>query len=462
MLSLSAVAVMVAHGGALLVASAMSNGGAAHRPASPTVAEPDFEPDEVAVFESCGADAALVAAARAALCFAPWQREDLDAIGCSAEVSTQWSRDTAECSAPLQDTALSLMSAETTRKIKELDPEELLAKPLPTPAEPPTPVELPVQLAMQPPPPPPPAAPARPMQIVETVNSNTATEPENTRFLSENNIKVDKQTVARGAVNEPMIAKPQAPELVASKDPREASVRENPLDRPIGSNVNAPDSPGPLAMRTPGAKAPSATPQEAKVRGAIAGTEGRVGDGAAAKRGDGAITQPKRDQSELAPGQAGAGGGAPRVLNLKPSQAVLDRVTGGGSVDHLEDVENGAETALNSKRWVHASFFNRVKRQVAQSWQPGTVFGRRHSSSGMDKTWPTEVRVTLRPNGELASVIVVQGCGLQELDDEAMRAFRAAGPFPNPPQELVSKGVIVFEFGFFFEVGGSRTMWRQL
>ena len=461
MLSLSAVVVMVAHGGVLLIASAMSNGGG-HRTGSLVAAAPAFEPDEIAMFESCGSDAALVAAARAALCFAPWQREDLDANGCSAEVAAQWSRDSAQCAAPLQDTALSLMSPEATRKIKELDPEELLAKVLPTPAAPPKPVELPVQLAMQPPPPPPPAAPERPMQIVETVNSNTETAPDNTRFLSENNIKVDKQTVARGAVNEPMIAKPQAPELVASREPREASVRDKPLDRPIGSKLNAPDAPGPLSMRAPGAKAPSATPQAAKVRGTIAGTDGRAGDGAAAKRGDGAITQPKRDQSELAPGQAGAGGGAPRVLNLKPSQAVLDRVTGGGSVDHLEDVENGAETALNSKSWVHAGFFNRVKRQVAQVWQPGTVFGRRHSSSGMDKTWPTEVRVTLRPNGELASVIVLKGCGLQELDDEAMRAFRAAGPFPNPPRDLVRNGVIVFEFGFFFEVGGSRTMWRQL
>lgn len=453
---------MVAHGGALLVASAMNNGGGRPRREATAPVLPEFEPDEIAVFESCGADAALVAAARAALCFAPWQREDLDANGCTAEVAAQWSRDSAACAAPLQDTALSLMSPEATRNIKELDPEVLLAKALATPPAPTKPVELPVQLAMQPPPPPPPSAPTRPMQVVETANSNTDVEPDNSRFLSEHNIKVEKQTVARGAVNEPMIAKPQAPELTASEAPREASVRKIQRDRPIGSKLNAPDAPGPLAMRPPGAKAPSATPQEAKVRGAIAGTQGRVGDGATPKRGDGAITQPQRDQREVAPGQAGGGGGAPRVLNLTPSQAVLDRVTGGGSVDHLEDVANGAETELNSKRWVHASFFNRVKRQVAQSWQPGVVFGRKHSGSGMDKTWPTEVRVTLRPTGELASVIVLKGCGLQELDDEAVRAFRAAGPFPNPPQALVSNGVIVFEFGFFFEVGGSRTMWRQL
>ena len=78
-------------------------------------------------------------------------------------------------------------------------------------------------------------------------------------------------------------------------------------------------------------------------------------------------------------GQSGAGGGAPRVPNLKPTKEVLERALGGGSVDHLEDVESGDETALSAKRWIYASFFNRVKRQVAQNWDPQTVWRRRRS-----------------------------------------------------------------------------------
>ncbi|HPH67634.1 MAG TPA: energy transducer TonB [Kofleriaceae bacterium] len=457
-LPLASTVAVVVHVGVLLAASAMTNGG---RPAPPTPAATLLdEPADIELYESCGTDAALVAAARSALCFAPWQRSDVDTTACAAEVQKQWGRDNAECRVVPADTALSLMSPDATKKIKELDPEVLLAKPL---APAPKPVQLPVELAMQQPPPPPPPAPTRPMQIVETVNSNTDTEPDNTRFLSENNIKVDKQTVARGAVQEPMIAKPKAPELVATNDAREASMQKDPGNRPVGTSPKAPDAPGPLAMRTVGAKAPSETPQDAKTRGQIAGIDGRTGDGAAAKRGDGAITQAKREQSELAPGQSGAGGGVPRVPNLKPSAEVLERVAGGGSVDHLDDVEKGDETALNSKRWVHASFFNRVKRSVAQAWQPGVVFGRKYgNSASSDKTWPTEVRVTLRPNGSLADVVVLKGCGLAELDEEALRSFRVAGPFPNPPAELVKNGVIVFEFGFFFEVSGSRTIWRQL
>ena len=71
-------------------------------------------------------------------------------------------------------------------------------------------------------------------------------------------------------------------------------------------------------------------------------------------------------------------------------------------------------------------------------------------------------REMLEPVKAEADVVVLKGCGLAELDEEALRSFRVAGPFPNPPAELVKNGVIVFEFGFFFEVSGSRTIWRQL
>jgi TonB family protein len=173
--------------------------------------------------------------------------------------------------------------------------------------------------------------------------------------------------------------------------------------------------------------------------------------------------QNKREQSELPKGQGGAGGGAPRVPNLAPKAETLERVAGGGSVDHLEDVVEGDKTALNAREFIYASFFNRIKRQVAQVWQPGSVFSRAGAAQNATaKTWPTEVRVSLRPDGRLAAIIITKASGMTELDSEAIRSFRAAGPFPNPPAELVKNGLIQFEFGFFFEVNSSRTTWRQL
>ena len=122
----------------------------------------------------------------------------------------------------------------------------------------------------------------------------------------------------------------------------------------------------------------------------------------------------------------------PRVLNLKPSDDVLERVVGSGSVDHLEDVDNGDETALNSRRWVYASFFNRLKRQVQQIWDPTSVW-RRHDPTGAVygfKTRITELRVSLTRKGEIENIVVTSPSGVSALDEEGVRALRSAGQRP--------------------------------
>jgi TonB family protein len=70
--------------------------------------------------------------------------------------------------------------------------------------------------------------------------------------------------------------------------------------------------------------------------------------------------------------------------------------------------------------------------------------------------------VSLSPKGDLAKIVVTSPSGVRELDDEAVRAFRAAAPFPNPPDGLLKGELITFEFSFHFEIGGARTSWRVL
>ena len=66
------------------------------------------------------------------------------------------------------------------------------------------------------------------------------------------------------------------------------------------------------------------------------------------------------------------------------------------------------------------------------------------------------MRVRLKPDGHLQNVELESPSGLEFLDDEALQAFRAAQPFPNPPRQLVdsSDGLINFQFGFLFELSG--------
>jgi TonB family protein len=416
---------------------------------------------------SCSGDVLLATAARAATCLSPWQS---DQPQCAEDLQMTFWMDLSACLGRGQTIAPVAMTTVQPREIEKLvaiDPEPLLEE-LREQDKPPPPPPQPQLQPNTPPPPPPPAPPPpkRPKQVVETAKPNTEQEPDNARFLAEHNTKVEKQKVARGTPKEPMVAKSKPEELKAVEKPKdEPSIAKKPeLDNP-GKNPNAPPVPGTLVMRKPGAPAPNEVPQDAKTRGERGEKQPIVANGGIPRRGDGAIEQQRRDPGQQTKGQGGAGGGAPQVPNLKPSREQLERIVGGGNVDHLEEVENGDETALNAKRWVYASFFNRMKRQVAQNWDPQTVW-RRSDPSGQKhgfKTRVTEVRVSLSSRGELSKIVVTSGSGVQELDDEAVRSFHAAAPFPNPPDGLVGKdGNITFAFSFYFEIGAPRTSWRVI
>jgi TonB family protein len=119
------------------------------------------------------------------------------------------------------------------------------------------------------------------------------------------------------------------------------------------------------------------------------------------------------------------------------------------------------EDALNAKRRVYGHFFNSVKRKVFQRWEPGPVWRRldptRKANSAPVRT--TGVRVSLSRSGELASIVVTSPSGVQELDDEAVRAFRIAAPFGEPPAALAQNdGLITVPFSFHFQVGGQQRM----
>lgn len=152
-------------------------------------------------------------------------------------------------------------------------------------------------------------------------------------------------------------------------------------------------------------------------------------------------------------GRAGAEG----AVNLLPSQAVLDSISGAAANDHLQDVDEGDGTFLNTREWKYASFFNRVKQSVGQHWNPNAQLRLRDPTlqiyGGRDRQ--TLLQVTLTPDGRLKDAWVEKSSGLDFLDLEAIKAFERAQPFPNPPAGLLATDELVrFRFGFYLEMTG--------
>ena len=125
-----------------------------------------------------------------------------------------------------------------------------------------------------------------------------------------------------------------------------------------------------------------------------------------------------------------------------------------GTSDYLETVKPGSETLLNTREFAYFSFYQRVRRQLEQFWEPGLrerikkIYDRgRQIASERDHS--TRLLVVMDDKGIIKRVQVKNTSGVLDLDDAAIEAFNKAGPFPNPPRGMVeSDGYVRVEWEF--------------
>lgn len=121
----------------------------------------------------------------------------------------------------------------------------------------------------------------------------------------------------------------------------------------------------------------------------------------------------------------------------------------------------GESVSLNTIELLGAQYFNRIRRQVNFYWDqnlqnlPASV---RLSAP----LYRTVVKVTLDGNGGLDNIILSRESGNGPVDECVIEAFKIAGPFPNPPQELIARDGRVYlpDFDFNVEVGHAQMQYR--
>ena len=96
----------------------------------------------------------------------------------------------------------------------------------------------------------------------------------------------------------------------------------------------------------------------------------------------------------------------------------------------------------------YATFFKRVKQEVARRWQP-TAAMPLDPSFGSSENRRTVLMVTLDAEGRIDDLSVVQSSGSPSFDREASEAFERAQPFANPPPRLLdARRRVRFTFAF--------------
>lgn len=146
----------------------------------------------------------------------------------------------------------------------------------------------------------------------------------------------------------------------------------------------------------------------------------------------------------------------------KAGQGGTEGAQGTGDVsrnnDHVKDVDQGLETLLNTREFKYYSYYNRIRRQLAQHWEGKVrekltkMYREKRAPANLNEDRITKVIVVLNAAGTLVKVQVLSDSGIRDLDDAAVEAFRAAAPFPNPPKGIVEPdGTVKIRWDFVLE-----------
>jgi TonB family protein len=121
--------------------------------------------------------------------------------------------------------------------------------------------------------------------------------------------------------------------------------------------------------------------------------------------------------------------------------------------DYIEDLPLGDFTKLNTVEYKYYGFFFRIKQKLEQFWGSSIqTVARKMFKQGRripaNKHYITSLIISMDNNGKILKVDVDSTSGVRELDGAAIGAFNKAGPFPNPPKGLIKNGIATIRWKF--------------
>ena len=288
-------------------------------------------------------------------------------------------------------------------------------------------------------------------QVVDTATGNDQ-KPAETRFLSEHDNKVAKETRAREQT--PFYSRAMAQQTTTH--PPDPALKKT-QQKEKGTQGTSEDA----ARREAKTEVARREIPAVAERDSNASLERAKGD--APTTDDAHTAHFNSSQLMIKPGslasatsQPGSDGkaGSPDAPDNSNASGVTGDAVGAAPNDFLQGMQIGDGTFLNTREFKYASFFNRIKQAVGEQWSPNDVI-RKKDPQGRRTLYQsriTVVGVTLDEDGNIVNIQVTESCGIDFLDVEAVAAFQRAQPFVNPPLGLLDADRHVsFRFGFHID-----------
>lgn len=119
-----------------------------------------------------------------------------------------------------------------------------------------------------------------------------------------------------------------------------------------------------------------------------------------------------------------------------------------------KDLRKGMFNVLNTDYLTFYSFYERFGSMIRFTWArqleglANNAQLRQQLNSSNNREWTTELKVWLKPNGEILRVAVMKPSGIPMIDKAHQQTFYDVGLVPNPPKEMVKEdGTIPIDVG---------------
>ena len=227
--------------------------------------------------------------------------------------------------------------------------------------------------------------------------------------------------------------------------PAENQAEKDKKRRMIVESERAPDA------RTPDKDAYLGERDQVVARQTRAARVGRFTEAAPGRQGTENVDQSEKKPTALS--DLGLSHDMKPLGHLSP-QAREQLGQSAASSDYLQDTKIGAQTMLNTREYAYFSYYQRVRRQLEQYWEPGLrqrlrKMVERGRTLASEKEHSTKLLVVMGQSGNIEKILVQDTSGVLDLDQAAIDAFNKAGPFPNPPRGLVERdGTVKVEWQF--------------
>lgn len=145
-----------------------------------------------------------------------------------------------------------------------------------------------------------------------------------------------------------------------------------------------------------------------------------------------------------------------------PASHASQSIAGAPNNDLLNE-KIGHSTLLNTNEYLYAAYMQQIRRLVNFYWQQN--LDNLPRTTPLAKTeYVTVVEVTLTSTGALDSIVVSAESGSAPVDNCVVEAFKIAGPFPPPPEQLVNgQGrARIPDFGFTLNIGQAKAQYEGI